>query len=383
MKENIQPNSEKGNLTIVPSTGEELSKSQDTFNKITLRIVLLEKKLQDKEKFLEDLLRYFSKKIHPLIEVDARNKIKIAFLVEEKMLSVKLSKNAQSQAEELIVFLLRNAFISIEPNKDEIGLYNRFSEVSYEEEKTEELQRTKAEMQSMLTQQGLEVDLTNVDIEDEIVMARLRREIQDKLQIKEKEIDAETTDAQDKKKTKKERHRDALNKIKEQVQSKSLKSIYISLSKALHPDTESNVELKHQKEELMKKVTVAYQEKNFPRLLELELELELEMEWIHQTTKHLQALSEDKLQLYIDILLDRENELQEEMEKLERDPKFYQVRRFANLNEKSACKKIDQTKKAFASNQEFYNLLARHLSNATTKQDVAYLFEDMYVKLVE
>ena len=107
------------------------------------------------------------------------------------------------------------------------------------------------------------------------------------------------------------------------------------------------------------------------------------MEWIYQTTKHLQALSEDKLQLYIDILLDRENELQEEMEKLERDPKFYQVRRFANLNEKSAYKKIDQTKKAFASNQEFYTLLARHLSNVRTKQDVAYLFEDMYVKMIE
>ena len=377
MKENSPSSAEKGNLIIFPTTENPLTKSQDRFNALTQNIENLERKLAEKETFLENLLRYFSKKIHPLIEVDARNKIQIAFLVEEKMLSVKLSRIAQNQAEELIVFFLRNAFISVEPNKDEIGLYNRFSEVSYEEEKIEELQRTKAEMQSMLTQQGLEVDLTNVDIEDEIVMARLRREIQDKLQIKEKEIDAETTDAQDKKKTKKEKHRDALNKIKEQVQSKSLKSIYISLSKALHPDTESNVELKHQKEELMKKVTVAYQEKNFPRLLELE------MEWIHQTTKHLQALSEDKLQLYIDILLDRENELQEEMEKLERDPKFYQVRRFANLNEKSACKKIDQIKKAFASNQEFYNLLARHLSNATTKQDVAYLFEDMYVKLVE
>ena len=377
MKENSPSSAEKGNLIIVPTTGKPLTKSQDRFNALTQNIENLEKRLAEKETFLENLLHYFSKKIHPLIEVDARNKIKIAFLVEEKMLSVKLSRIAQNQAEELIVFLLRNAFISVEPNKDEIALYNRFSEVSYEEEKTEELQRTKAEMQSMLAQQGIAIDLTNVDIEDEIVMARLRREIQDKLQIKEKEIDAETTDAQDKKKTKKEKYRDALNKIKEQVQSKSLKSIYISLSKALHPDTESNVELKHQKAELMKKVTVAYQEKNFTELLALE------MEWIYQTTKHLQALSEDKLQLYIDILLDRENELQEEMEKLERDPKFYQVRRFANLNEKSAYKKIDQTKKAFASNQEFYTLLARHLSNARTKQDVAYLFEDMYVKIVE
>lgn len=377
MKENSPSSAEKGNLTIVSTTGKPLTKSQDRFNALTQNIENLERKLAEKETFLENLLRYFSKKIHPLIEVDARNKIKIAFLVEEKMLSVKLSRIAQNQAEELIVFLLRNAFISVEPNKDEIALYNRFSEVSYEEEKTEELQRTKAEMQSMLAQQGIAIDLTNVDIEDEIVMARLRREIQDKLQIKEKEIDAETTDAQDKKKTKKEKHRDALNKIKEQVQSKSLKSIYISLSKALHPDMESDAELKLQKEELMKKVTVAYQEKNFTKLLALE------MEWIHQTTKHLQALSEDKLQLYIDILLDRENELQEVMEKLERDPKFYQVRRFATLNEKSAYKKIDQTKKAFASNQEFYTLLARHLSNARTKQDVAYLFEDMYVKMIE
>lgn len=377
MKENSPSHAEKGNLTIVPTTGNPLTKSQDRFNAITQNIENLEKRLAEKKTFLENLVRYFSKKIHPLIEVDARNKIQIAFLVEEKMLSVKLSRIAQNQAEELIVFLLHSAFISLEPSKDEIALYNRFSEVSFEVEKTEELQRTKAEMQSMLAQQGIDIDLTNVDIEDEIVMARLRREIQDKLQAKEKDSEDETTNHQDKKKTKKEIHRDALNKIKEQVQSKSLKSIYISLSKALHPDMESDAELKLQKEELMKKVTVAYQEKNFTNLLALE------MEWIHQTTKHLQALSEEKLQLYIDILLDREKELQEEIEKLERDPKFYQVRRFANLNEKSAYKKIDQTKKAFASNQEFYTLLARHLSNARTKQDVAYLFEDMYVKMVE
>ena len=51
MKENIQPNSEKRNLSIVPSTGEALTKSQDTFNRITLRIEQLEKKLKEKEKF--------------------------------------------------------------------------------------------------------------------------------------------------------------------------------------------------------------------------------------------------------------------------------------------------------------------------------------------
>ena len=291
MKENIQPNSEKRNLSIVPSTGEALSKSQDTFNRITLRIEQLEKKLKEKEKFLEDLIRYFSKKIAPFIELEARNKIKTAFLVEEKMLSVKLSKKAQSQAEELIICLLNQAFLYVEANKEEIALYNRFSDVSYEDEKQEDIQAMKSEMEFMFASHGIEIDLTDVNIEDEAEMARLMRVLQDKIQSNEKEAISSFEDVknkQDKKKTKKELQREAIEKAKEEAQSKSLKSIYISLSKALHPDMESDPELKLQKEELMKKVTVAYQEKNFPALLELE------MEWIHQTSQHLKEMNEDK-----------------------------------------------------------------------------------------
>ena len=380
MKENIQPNSEKRNLSIVPSTGEALTKSQDTFNRITLRIEQLEKKLKEKEKFLEDLIRYFSKKIDPFIELEARNKIKTAFLVEEKMLSVKLSKKAQSQAEELIICLLNQAFLYVEANKEEIALYNRFSDVSYEDEKQEDIQAMKSEMEFMFASHGIEIDLTDVNIEDEAEMARLMRVLQDKIQANEKEAISSFEDVknkQDKKKTKKELQREAIEKAKEEAQSKSLKSIYISLSKALHPDMESDPELKFQKEELMKKVTVAYQEKNFPALLELE------MEWIHQTSQHLKEMNEDKLQLYISILSDREKELLHQTEILAHNPKFHKVQRYANFTEKSAYKRIDETKKMFVSNQEFFDLMLRVLSKSRTKQDITYMFDDMYFKLVE
>ena len=63
MKENSSSSAEKGNLTIVPTTRKPLTKSQDRFNALTQNIENLEKRLAEKETFLENLLHYFSKKI--------------------------------------------------------------------------------------------------------------------------------------------------------------------------------------------------------------------------------------------------------------------------------------------------------------------------------
>jgi hypothetical protein len=264
-------------ITITSNSSKMLTKAQERFNKITARIEKLEKDIVQKEEMLHKILDHFTKNIDPLLEKEAKNKIQLAFLVEEKMLSAKISKKAQAQAQEVILYLLDKAFTHVIANEEEISLYNRFSDLSYDDEKELEMDFMKAEMEAMFTQQGIDIDLSHIDIENEEEMAKIMGEFREKMQKKQLEDKLKEAD-KSKKKTKKEIVRENIEKAKIEAQNKSLKSIYISLSKALHPDTESDPEEKLKKEELMKKVTVAYQEKNFPLLLQLE------MEWIHQTS---------------------------------------------------------------------------------------------------
>ena len=154
-------------MTISTTGNNKLTKAQDRFNKITARIEKLEKDIVQKEKTLQTILDHFSKNIEPLIESDAKNKIQLAFLVEEKMLSEKLSKKAKVQAEELIIHLLNEAFTEVIANEEEISLYNRYTDLSYEDEKELELIFMKEELKAMFTQQGIDIDLTEIDIENE------------------------------------------------------------------------------------------------------------------------------------------------------------------------------------------------------------------------
>lgn len=363
-------------ITITSNSSKMLTKAQERFNKLTHSIEKLEREIVQKEQTLHTILDHFTKNIDPLLEKEAKNKIQLAFLIEEKMLSAKLSKKAQNQAEEIILYLLDKAFTHVIANEEEISLYNRFSDLSYDDEKELEMAFMKAEMEAMFTQQGIDIDLSDIDLENEEEMAKIMGEFHEKMQNKQLE-DKQKEAESPKKKTKKEIAREAIEKAKIEAQNKSLKSIYISLSKALHPDTESNPEEKIKKEELMKKVTVAYQEKNFPLLLQLE------MEWIHQTSEHLNKLSEDKLNIYIEILLERERELQAEKYMLQQHSKFQKVRAITHMNEKSAMRAINSDKKILQSNEKFFQTITRVLNASKNKSDISEMIYDLHFKFIE
>ena len=376
-EEVINTNIEKKEIVIVPKAKIPLSKEQDRFNKITSRIQKLEKQLIAKEKSLEFVLDYFSKKIDPLIENEANNKVKAAFLLEEKLLVSKLSKQVKDKAEELIYILLDDAFTEIEPNKEEEELYNRYSNISYQEEKADQMNDMKAEFESMFSSMyGVDIDLDGINLEDENEVARLQRELQDKLAEQQASNFHEDETGSEKKKTKKQLEKELLEKVKIEAQSKSLKSIYISLTKVLHPDTETDPILKMEKEELMKKVTVAYQEKNFPLLLKLE------MEWVHKTEEHLSQLSDDKLQVYISILLDRERELNSEKYMLQRHPRFEKISELAHMAEKSALREIEKCKQSLMHEHKLFSANLVNLENITTKKDISNFINDFHKDLV-
>ncbi len=99
-----------------------------------------------------------------------------------------------------------------------------------------------------------------------------------------------------KKQLDKEQQKILLEQEKENLKNKSLKSIYIGLAKLLHPDRYLDEEEKLKNEELMKKVTVAYNNKDIFTLLKLE------MEFIKKEEKTIENLPESTLIIYNEFL---------------------------------------------------------------------------------
>jgi hypothetical protein len=215
------------------------------------------------------------------------------------------------------------------------------------------------------------VDLSDVNIEDPIEMARFKNEIEEKF--KEKQANENEKNRTSKKtKSKKQIEKEYLEKVKVEAQKKDLKSIYLALSKALHPDTETDPTLKLEKEELMKRVTFAYQNKDFPQLLRLELE------WVHKTSDRLNQLSEEQLKIYNSMLQDRIDELSNKRLSTLWNPRFQKIHEYAHVSNKTALSKIKKEKNEII---ERINILEKNLillSKSKKKKEISDYLDFMH-----
>jgi hypothetical protein len=107
------------------------------------------------------------------------------------------------------------------------------------------------------------------------------------------------------------------------------------------------------------------------------------MEWIHQTSEHLNKLSDDKLNIYIEILLEREQELQIEQYKLQQHPRFQKVHDYAHMVERSAIRSINSDKKTLQENEKIFESALRILNISKTKSDISEMIYDLHFKFVE
>jgi len=117
---------------------------------------------------------------------------------------------------------------------------------------------------------------------------------------------------------------------------KSIRNIYITLSKLFHPDTETDPVLKIQKEEIMKRVTTAYKQKDLTTLLKLE------MEWGYKEKEHLEKLTEDKFEIYISVLKEQIAEFEVQKYNLYMHPKTDEISEFVTYPENIARILISQ-----------------------------------------
>jgi hypothetical protein len=323
----------------IHGTSKQLSKEHQAFNKLTKRIDSLQKKIDSETKKLESLSALYYKEVFTKVLELGNHKIKLSHLLDEKRKLIKLSNKQNEKLDDVILDLLADAFSVIEPDEATKKLYDYYSGGDFDEESKEEEERMKSVFTEMFHEQfGLKLDPSlfegNPDFE----------KIEEDLK-KQMAENAGTQKPQ--KKTKKQLEKEAKQLQKEELKKKSLRSIYLSLAKLTHPDTEPDENLRVEKEEIMKKVTVAYDNKDMMELLKIE------MLWVKAHQQSLDNTDVNTVAIYVQLLKDQVQQLEYELNMVYHNPKYAQVMEYKSYNQSIANIQLMRTagKYAFTNQQ--------------------------------
>lgn len=111
-----------------------------------------------------------------------------------------------------------------------------------------------------------------------------------------------------KRKSKREKEAETLKNKVDSAKSSSLKSIYKSLIRALHPDAELDETIQLEKTEVVKRITEAFRNKDLKSLIEIELA------WIHKETAHIESLAKEAIEIYNLAFKDQVEALKKELD---------------------------------------------------------------------
>ena len=314
-------------LKISAKVKAKLSKEQLFFNRLIDRIQKLESSLDSEKDKAEFLFSYFEKEVKPQLIKLAEKQIESVFKLSELSNKFQLSKSTLSDIGDIIIYTCDKTFGFLTVTPELENLYDEWSGIPYQNEVENQKEEAKSGLEDYIREMfGESIDMEDVDMDDPESMLRFQAKMKELFEGKEKEESEKSA----KKKSLKQQAKEDLEKAAELIKNKSLRSIYISLSKILHPDTETVEELKNQKLELMKSVTAAYDQKDLKTLLRLE------MEWVYKTSEHLEQLADEKLKVYTSVLKERVSELEREKFMIHRNPKFFNVYRFLDFTQQKA-----------------------------------------------
>lgn len=304
-------------LNIRGGTKKQLSKNQLAFNKLTQKIEKLNKEIERKKLQFDAAVKMYATALYPaqLKTLEARNKL--ITTLWEIYRSKKLSKANQRNLKQVLVFHLEESFAqdTTEPSKELRDIFSALNGISYGQAQQEEAEMMAKQMKAMFA--NFKMDTEGLDVTDEAAMAAKLEEFQQQIEMEEaaQEEKRNKRNAK-KKKSKKQEEYEKLQQAVQDAKQKNIGSIYRQLAKIFHPDLEQDAEKKVAKEILMKELTSAYESKNLHALLSLELK------WIYKESSHLETLADDKLSVYLQLLKEQVNNLENEKQGIFQQPQY-------------------------------------------------------------
>ena len=247
--------------------------------------------------------------------------------------------------------------------------------MSYDDDIKEQTDSYKDLLADLLNDElGMDIDPDDIGESDED-FARLQQQIRDQF---EREMGkAQKSNSENRKKTKKQIANEEMEKAKAELRNKTIRSIYIALVKILHPDSETDPVKKLEKEEEMKKVTAAYESNDLSVLLKLE------MQWLHRENDQLEALPDEKLGIFNEVLREQVNRLEAEMRSIYNNPAFAGVAKFSHLRDNVAMFRIQEKIKEIKKIRDSLKDISEFLRISKNKKEMNYFINDYLKKMEE
>jgi hypothetical protein len=327
LKNNMEKASSK--LAITPKEEIPLTKNQKEFNRLTAKIEKLRKEIVKESDFYELLFATAAEHLVPADEAEARAQMALATTLDALLSKSKFQMGAKRDIRACIQDLCSKAFQIVSPTAEEKALYDRNAKFTYDEE-IQFQQDQQKELLEFMMKEAYDMDVDVDQLNDPEQFHKFKEIFEERAQRGPSAGQRKESKTQEKARL----AREAKEKAAEELKAKSVRSIYISLAKLVHPDTETDVLQRAVKEEEMKKLSAAYEAKDLPTLLRME------MEWMNKQADHLGDIADEKLKLYVKVLQDQVDELETEKYLIGADPRFAPVREFAWGSKEDSIKRI-------------------------------------------
>jgi len=300
-------------------TNPNLSPKHIEFNKLVKDIEKLRIELSREEQKLEMFSEYHTKNIRPAEVVLSKSKLDMAVTLDDFAQSSKLPKTIINELEVIIPELLNESFEFIPPDDVSKRIYEKWTNVDLDEIIQEEKEEQLEEMEDFMKSMGIDIDIKDIDFDNPESVGEFHKRMEEaKKQMEENEAQRQSK----RKKTKKQLAAEETEKLQDDIKNKNLRSVYLSLAKILHPDSETDADLKLEKEEIMKQVTKAYEDKDIITLLVIETQ------WLKNTEERLANIKEDVAAIYIQLLKEQAKKLRQQKSELRYHPRFQYVSSF-------------------------------------------------------
>ncbi|MCE7041806.1 hypothetical protein [Dyadobacter sp. CY312] len=285
----------RSTILHIGATKEVLTKQQKEFNRLTKKIEQLEKTLAEFRRGRDILNERHGKEMAPLFREMHACQVEIVKGMD-KVFPDKIFKKTDHKKLSYLITDTSFDLISKHGYEDLKIIFNKYNEHDYDTVNAE-VDRQAADMaKGMASFFGVEFE-DDVDISTtEKFHEKMFEKISEQEEILEEEQRIFDEKKAAKKKTQKQLDREEEQKNEELRVTKSVRSVYMDLVKALHPDREKDEAEKQRKTEIMQRVTQAYNDNNLMALLKLQMEFD------RIDKEHLERLADEQLLYYNKVL---------------------------------------------------------------------------------
>lgn len=301
-----KPLTPKPQLVHIPALSTEnpvLGKAQKEFNRLTKRIATLEKDVHEFREAATRLRQRVQNEYRPLQARHNDERANLVRLFDRALETYKLTKGERNK---ILDLMLDGCIDLLDRGHPELApIFDKYAPpLSPEEDAAADREISEAMKEMFTARFGIEfepgVDVSTQEKFQAYVHQKMAEQQAQYAEEEAKEAERRAT----RKKTPKQQAAEAKKQAEEKNITKSVRSLYMDLVKALHPDREPDEAEKIRKTELLKQVTTAYEANELLTLLRLQLALNR----IDQS--HLENLAEDQLRYYNKLLREQVSELE-------------------------------------------------------------------------